>query len=391
MGVLKTEVLDKMKHIVDNCMGDSTAACVSACPMNTDVKQYVRLIGEGRGEESLNVIREKLFIPGTLGRICAHPCEQNCRRGEEDHSISIAYLKRYAADNFDKAENWDLAKAASNGKKVAVIGAGPAGAQAALDLIKKGYAVTIFEKLPVLGGMMRVGIPEYRLPRHIIDTEYSLLQKLEVEIKLGVEIGKDISFDELKKNHDAVVVAVGRQAGRIDRSLENHDAEGIFHAAEYLKEISLTRDFKGAGKVVAVIGGGDVAMDCARSSKRVPGVERVISIPLEATFDGMPSSNHEIHGAVEEDVIFKLGYGINRIMKDENGRVSGIELKKCLSLFDAEGRFSPKFDMNQLEVLAIDTLVFAIGQGVDSSFDSGETLAKRGNGTFDADKLTMQS
>ncbi|MGL5964693.1 MAG: FAD-dependent oxidoreductase [Fusobacteriaceae bacterium] len=391
MGILKNEVIDNMKNIIDNCMGDSTAACVSACPMNTDVKQYVRLIGEGKGEESISVIREKLFIPGTLGRICAHPCEKNCRRGEEDHAISIAYLKRYAADNFDNPDNWDLTKAETNGKKIAIIGAGPAGAQSALDLVKKGYNVTIFEKLEVVGGMMRVGIPEYRLPRDIIDREYSLLQKLGVEIRLGVEIGKDISFDELKKNHDAVVVAVGRQSGRVDQSLENYDAEAVFHAAEYLKEISLTRDFKGAGKVVAVIGGGDVAMDCARSSKRVPGVERVISIPLESTFDMMPSSNHEINGALEEDVIFKLGNGINRIMRDENGRVSGIELKKCISLFDESGRFSPRFDMDKLEVIAIDTLVFAIGQGVDSSFDKNGDIAKRGNGTFDVDKLTMQS
>ncbi len=391
MGVLKVEVKEKIIDIVENCMGEATANCVSSCPMHTDVKKYVQLIGEGNGKESIRVIREKLFLPGTLGRICAHPCEEGCRRNEEDFAISIASLKRYAADNFDSSEDWDLEKEPSNMKKIAIIGAGPAGAQAGIDLAKKGYQVTIFEKLTVLGGMMRVGIPEYRLPRNIIDKEYSLLEKLGVEIKLGTEIGKDISFDELKNNYDSILVCVGRQEGRIDRSLENSDAEGIFHAAEYLKEISLTQDFKKAGKVVAVIGGGDVAMDCARSSMRIGEVERVISIPLEGSFEAMPSSSHEIHGAKEEKIEFKLGYGINKIIKDENNRICSIELKKCISLFDENKNFSPKYDVNNLEIIEIDTLVFAIGQGVDSSFDIQDTLSKKKNGTFDFDEVTMQS
>nr|WP_307774561.1 FAD-dependent oxidoreductase [uncultured Cetobacterium sp.] len=389
--MLNEKIVEKMKDLVENCMGDSVAACKSNCPMNTDVKKYVKLIGENNGEEAIKTIREKLFLPGTLGRICAHPCEQNCRRGDEDHPIAIASLKRFAADNYDDPTKWDLTKEELKGKKVAIIGAGPAGAQAAIDLSKKGYSVTIFDKLPVFGGMMRVGIPEYRLPREVIDKEYSILEGLGVEVKLSTEIGKDISFQELEKNYDAVLVAIGKQAGRIDRSLENSDAEGIFHAAEYLKEISLTRNFEKAGKRVAVIGGGDVAMDCARSSKRVPGVEVVYSIPLEATFEKMASSNHEIHGAIEENIEFKLGNGIKRILKDENNRISGLEIKKCLSLFDEDGNFNPQFDETQTEMLEIDTLVFAIGQGVDKSFDTENTLGTRRNGTFDADSLTMQS
>ena len=389
--MLNEVIVEKMKDLVENCMGDSQAACKSNCPMNTDVKKYVNLIGQGNGEEAIKVIREKLFLPGTLGRICAHPCEQNCRRGDEDSSIAIASLKRYAADNFDNEINWDLSKESSKGKKVAIIGAGPAGAQAAIDLSKQGYDVTIFEKLPVFGGMMRVGIPEYRLPREVIDKEYAILKKLGVEVKLSTEVGKDISFEELEKNYDAILVAVGKQSGRVDRSLENHDAKGVFHAAEYLKEVSLTRNFQGAGKRVAVIGGGDVAMDCARSSKRVPGVEVVYSVPLEATFEKMASSNHEIHGAIEESVEFKLGNGISRIIVDENNRVSGLEIKKCLGLFDENGNFNPQFDENQKEIIEIDTLVFAIGQGVDNSFDNAGKLATRRNGTFESDKLTMQS
>lgn len=389
--MLNETIISKMKDIVENCMGDSQAACKSNCPMNTDVKEYVKLIGENKGKEALHVIREKLFIPGVLGRVCAHPCEQNCRRGDEDAQLAIASLKRYAADNFDDETLWNLTKKEKNNKKVAIIGAGPAGAQGAIDLAKEGYEVTIFDKLPVMGGMMRVGIPEYRLPRDIIDKEYSILKKLGVKIKLSTEIGKDILFEEIEKKYDAILVAIGKQLGRVDRSLEHHDAEGIFHAAEYLKEISLTRNFNGAGKTVAVIGGGDVAMDCARSSLRVPGVEKVYSIPLEASFDKMASSNHEIHGAQEEGVKFKLGNGISKILVNEEGRVCGLELKKCVDLFDKDGNFNPQYDETSKETMEIDTLVFAIGQDVDNSFDITRSISTRKNGTFEAHELTMQS
>lgn len=389
--MLTENIVNKMNDLVDNCMGDSEASCKSNCPMGTDVKKYVNLIGENNGKEAIEIIRKSLFLPGTLGRICAHPCEQNCRRGEEDSSISIASLKRYAADNFDDSNLWNIDKEAAKNKKIAIIGAGPAGAQSAIDLSKKGYSVTIFDKLPVFGGMMRVGIPEYRLPRDVIEKEYSILQKLNVEIRLSTEIGKDISFEQLEKDFDAILVAVGRQSGRVDRNLENSNANGIFHAAEYLKEISLTQNFEKAGKIVAVIGGGDVAMDCARSSRRISGVDKVYSIPLEATFETMASSNHEIHGAIEENIEFKLGNGIKRIIVDENNRISGIEIKKCLTLFDENGGFNPQFDESQLEIIEIDTLVFAIGQGVDNSFDTKKDLGLKRNGTFDINPLTMQS
>lgn len=203
-----------MKNIVENCMGASETTCKSSCPMNTDVKTYVRLIGEGKGKEAIRTIRETLFLPGTLGRICAHPCEQNCRRAEEGSSIAIATLKRYAADNFDNEEDWDLSVKNKNGKKVAIVGAGPAGAQGAIDLIKEGYTVTIFDKASELGGMMRIRIPEYKLPRAVIDREYSLLEKLGVNIQLSVEIGKDILFEELEKEYDAILIATGEEAER---------------------------------------------------------------------------------------------------------------------------------------------------------------------------------
>ena len=359
--MLKKEIVANMEKIVENCMGEETAACVATCPMHTDVKEYVRLIKEEKGDEAIKVIREKLFIPGTLGRICAHPCEKQCKWNEGKSPMAIASLKRYAADNFDKEENWDLSVKNSNGKKVAVIGAGPSGLQAALDLRKEGCEVTVFEKLPVRGGMMRVGIPAYRLPRTGLEHEISYLDKLGVNFELNCEIGKDKEFSDIVNEFDSVVVAVGKHQGRVDRSLENFDAEGIFSAAGYLKEASLTGNVEKAGKVVLVVGGGDVAMDCARTSLRIDGVEKVYSICLEDSFDNMASSNHEIEGAIAEGIKFNHAQAIKNIHVDENGRVSGVTLKKCLSMFDENGRFAPKFDDEATSEIEVDTIVFAIG------------------------------
>lgn len=388
--MLKTEVIEKMKDIVENCMGEETAACVATCPMHTDVKEYVRLIREGKGEEAIKVIRDKLFLPATLGRICAHPCEQKCKWNENNSPISIAGLKRYAADNFDMEEDWDLRIKPENGKKVAVIGAGPSGMQAALDLRREGCQVTVFEKLDVRGGMMRVGIPAYRLPRDILEKEITYLDKLGIEFRMGVEIGKDVSFTDIVNDYDSVVVAVGRHEGRVDRSLTNWDAEGIFSAAGFLKEVSLTGNAEKAGRTVLVVGGGDVAMDCARSARRLDGVEKVISICLEDSYDSMASSNHEISGAIAEGIKFNHAQAIKTIHVDENNRVKGVTLKKCTSMFDEKGRFAPEYDEDDTREMEVDTIIFAIGQGVDGKFAEG-VAARRPNGTFDCSKVTLQS
>ncbi len=388
--MLKTEVLNNMQQIVDECMGDSEASCVATCPMHTDAKGYINLINEDKGYEAIELIREKLFIPGTLGRICAHPCESQCKVNEIKSPLSIASLKRYAADNFDNEENWDLSQKSYNGKKVAIIGAGPAGLQAALDLRKEGCSVTVFEKLPVRGGMMAVGIPEYRLPRNVLEKEISYLDKLGVKFKMNCNIGTDVPFDHIINGFDSVIVAVGKHQGRVDRSLANSDAKGIFSAAEYTKEAALTRNVNGAGERVLVVGGGDVAMDCARLSLRFPQVKSVQSICLEPSFDAMASSDHEIHGAVAEGVNFNHAQAIKEIIVDENNRVSKVVLKKCLSIFNEEGMFSPTFDETQTMELDVDTIVFAIGQGVDASFAEGK-LAQRPNTNFECDRLTLQS
>ncbi|MDD1782594.1 FAD-dependent oxidoreductase [Enterovibrio sp. ZSDZ35] len=381
--IFSQKLYDAAQNVVDGCMGDADPACQTACPMHTDVKQYVRLAGEGKYQEALDVIRGKLFLPQTLGRICAHPCEAACRRQTEyGQAISVAGIKRFVAEKMDNQENWDLAILNPTGKKIAIVGAGPAGAQAAIELRRKGHEVTIFEKLDVYGGMMRVGIPEYRLPRNVIDFEYSYLNMLGIETKFGVEIGKDISFEELRNTHDAVVLAHGAHVGSII-PLPGHKAEGVFSAVEYLKEVSETRAFPRSGKRVMVIGGGDVAMDCARSSWRI-GCDEVYQCSLEA-MDALPASHIEIEESLEEGVVFNAGWGPVSI-EEQDGKVVSITLKRVLSIFDEQGNFAPSYS-DETRTIEVDTVLFATGQIVADI--TGGALEQTRGGRYVVDKNTL--
>lgn len=378
-------ILLDAEKIIEKCMGDEDAFCQSRCPMHTDVKKYVNLIGEKKYEEALQVIREQLFLPNTLGRICAHPCEMDCRRNTEfKQPIAIAALKRFAAEKADHEGLWDVDTAPDNGKKVAIVGAGPAGAQAAIELRRQGYAVTIYDRLPVFGGMMRVGIPEYRLPREVIDFEYSYLEKLGVRFAMGVDIGKDVTFKALAEGHDAVLLAHGAHKGNVI-PIPGHKAEGVFPATEYLKEISLTKAFPRAGKRILVIGGGDVAMDCARSSLRI-GAEAVHQCSLE-DFENLPASQEEIHESLEEGVLMNAGWGPVEILHAE-GKVTGIRLKKVASIFDAEGNFAPTYAEEE-RTIECDTVVMAAGQLVEDI--TGGMLTQTRGGRYVVDKETLST
>ncbi|MCL2616197.1 MAG: FAD-dependent oxidoreductase [Defluviitaleaceae bacterium] len=375
--------LDKAKKIAEECQGSYDAYCSSRCPMRTDAKGYVNLISAGMLPEALQKIREKLFLPGTLGRICAHPCEEECRRETEyGQPIAIAALKRYAADKADDEKLWNTSKKPATGKKAAIIGAGPAGAQAAIDLAREGHDVTVYERLNVVGGMMRVGIPEYRLPRNIIDYEYSYLAKLGVQIKLGVNVGRDMSLDDLAKNHDVVIVANGAHKGFVP-PVKGVDVAGVTNAADFLREVSLDPSGVKVGNTVLVVGGGDVAMDCARSALRL-GAANVYVVSLEKLED-MPASKHEQEGSLEEGIAFYCGWGGEEI-QNNGGNVSGIRLKECTSVFDADGRFSPAYSDERMD-LECDMLIFATGQIVEDI--SGGTLPRGGGGRYNADAQTM--
>jgi len=379
----KQAILDEVRKVAQDCQGGHMSFCNARCPMHTDVTKYVEQIGENRIEEALLTIREKLFLPGTLGRICAHPCENECRRNTEfGQPISIAALKRYAADKADKKELWDVSKKDNTGKTVAIIGAGPAGAQAAIDLAKEGHYVTIFEKLNVVGGMMRVGIPEYRLPRDIIDFEYEYLEMLGIEIRLGANVGVNITIDDIGRHFDAIIIANGAHKSIIPQ-IPGLEAEGITNAVDFLRGVSLGEPHVELRGKVLVIGGGDVAMDCARTSMRL-GAGAVHLASLEGEIE-LPASEHEQGGAREEGVVFHHGWSAVNI-RSNDGRVSGVDFRICTSVFDADGKFNPVCG-TETKTIECDTLIFATGQAVADV--TGGTIEQAGGGRYVADKNTL--
>ncbi|MCE5281052.1 MAG: FAD-dependent oxidoreductase [Deltaproteobacteria bacterium] len=382
-----TDILEKMKEIADGCMGEDAAYCVATCPMHTDAKGYVGLIDEGKYEEALKKVRETLFLPSTLGRICAHPCEDKCKRGEMKNPLSIAALKRFVADRCDDEALWDLTVAPEKAQRIAVVGAGPAGAQAALDLRRKGYRVTVFDRLGKLGGMLRVGIPEYRLPRAIIDREYALLEKIGVEFKLGVEIGRDVPFEKLRADYDAVIIAIGLHKSII-LPIPGKDLEGVLNAVDFLREVSLGGAPK-LGRKVVVIGGGNVAIDVARTARRL-GAADVHMVCLECP-EEMPAHRWEIEEALEEGITFHTSRGPVEIY-GEGGRVSGFRTRRCTSVFDEAGKFCPLYDdSDQTTISGVDNVIFAIGQTVDGAGIPEPLVKRQGGGRFAVDPVTLQT
>ncbi|MFN2340147.1 MAG: FAD-dependent oxidoreductase [Halanaerobium sp.] len=359
---LTKDLINQMDEVIDDCLADEEPYCQARCPLNIDVQGYVTLIGEGKYKEALELIRERTIFPGILGRVCAHPCEEECKRGEIEDALSIKNLKRFAADMADDPENWDLSTAPKTGKKVAIIGAGPAGATAAYDLQKKGHQVDIYEKLPVVGGMLRVGIPAYRLPEDVINEEYSILEKIGVNIHLNTEIGKDIDFEELKADYDAVFAASGSHEAVII-PIDGSELDGVLPGADFLRKAGLNQELS-VGKKVVIIGGGNVAMDVARTAWRV-GAEEVHVSCLESR-DIMPAHSWEIEDAEEEGIIMHPAWGPDKILGDK--KVEGIKLKECTKVFDEDGNFSPSYDEDNTQVIEADNIIFAVGQRSDNSY-----------------------
>ncbi|MCC8106211.1 MAG: FAD-dependent oxidoreductase [Clostridiales bacterium] len=377
------QVMTCVTEIEKECMGMEDAFCKSRCPMSTDVTAYVHQIAEGDYIGAVRTIREKLFLPGTLGRICAHPCEGECRREREfQQAISIAALKRFAADQADSEALWDTAVGAATGKRVAVIGAGPSGAQAAIDLRKAGHEVVIYEKLSAPGGMLRVGIPSFRLSPNVLDFEYSYLDKLGIAIKYNTEIGTDIEFESLRSEYDAVLIANGAHKGSIV-SVAGSESEGVYTALEFLKEVRETKAFPRAGSNLLVVGGGDVAMDCARSAIRL-GLQNVYLCSLE-DLDILPASEEERDLALEEGVICSFGWGPAAI-HSENGRVTGIQIQKVASVYDSEGRFHPSYEEEYQEI-SVDTIIMATGQVVEDVTDGALPRGRGGRYIVNPDTL----
>ena len=272
--------------------------CRATCPIHVNAQGYIALISVGKFEEALALIRQKNPFPGITGRICTHPCESVCRRKDVERAVAIDGLKRFVSD-FEKEDKTDLTVPEENGKKVAIIGAGPAGLLAAFDLRKMGYGVTIFEALPVAGGMLAVGIPEYRLPRTVLNKEIGYLLQMGVELKLNTPIGSTLTLQDLKaKGYEAIFIATGAHQSR-KLGLEGEEAQGVLHAVDFLRKVALGESVK-IGEKVVVVGGGNAAIDAARTAFRLGAKE--VTIAYRRTRDEMPAQEEEIEEAEHEGI-----------------------------------------------------------------------------------------
>ena len=363
--------------------GDCKGPCVLGCPAQTDAQGYVKQIALGNDREAVKIIKEKVPLPASVGRVCPHPCETQCRRGLVEAPLSIAYMKAFAADN-------DLASGApymptvapATGKTVAIVGGGPAGLTAAYQLAVKGHAVTIFDMMPEMGGMLRYGIPEYRLPKKVLASEVKLIADLGVAMKNNVKVGKDITLETLKADFDAVLVAVGAWKSTAV-GCTGDDLQGVVGGIDMLREVNEGK-LPDLGKSVAVVGGGNVAMDACRTAVRC-GAENVYVI-YRRTRAEAPAEDLEIEEALEEGVDFKWLTNPAEII-GENGKVTAVKLQIMeLGEPDASGRRKPVPVEGKFETLAVDTVISAIGQRC--ALEGFEALTQTKKGTIEANEDT---
>jgi NADPH-dependent glutamate synthase beta subunit-like oxidoreductase len=381
-----TELDKALDRITEKCIGESLPYCQAECPLHIDVKGYTGLIREGKFSESLRLIREKLPFPEIIGRICTHPCETKCKRREVDEAIAINALKRSAAQ-YGQPIDEDLTIAEEKTARVAIVGGGPAGLMAAHDLRRTGYQVTIFEALPVLGGMLAVGIPEFRLPRDILQKESGIIGKLGVEVRPNTMIGTDVKLADIRQDFDAVFIATGTQLSQ-RLSIEGTELEGVLWGMDFLREVNLGRQVE-IKERVAVIGGGNVAVDVALTALRL-GAKSVQLACLESR-EEMPAFEWEIEQALEEGVAINPGFGPRRILGSDN-KVTGIELVGCISVFDEEGRFNPCLDESVSNVIEADMVILAIGQAADLSFLGENSGIKPANaGLITVNSITLET
>lgn len=353
----------------DRCV--ECGICVATCPAHMGIPEYIKAIRNDDLNEGLRILYDTNPLPEICGRICTHKCETVCSVGHQGDPLSIRWLKRYIADQ-NPSESYkqilETENVKKNGKKVAIIGSGPSGLSAAHYLALMGYECTIFEKLPQAGGMMRYGIPEYRLPYESIDKDVNYILSLGVEIKYNVTVGKDITLEDLHKQFDAVFSGTGLHLGRSTR-IPGTDHPNVYQAVDLLRDIVLGNEVPVMKKIV-VIGGGNVAMDITRSLARLQnqkfGKVDTLATSLESENE-MPADHEEVIEAREEHAIVEPGWGPVSI-EMEGGKIKGLNVVKCVSVFDENRRFSPKFDESQTNFFAADMVVESIGQGMDLAY-----------------------
>jgi NADH-quinone oxidoreductase subunit F len=382
-------------HIVEKrcaagvCKALTRARCINACPANVDVPSYVALVAQGRYADGLDIHRRTNPFPLACGRVCPAFCEQRCRRGDIDEAISIRDVKRFMADHELETPWTPAIHGSPKAQKVAVIGSGPAGLTAALRLAQEGYGVTVFEKLPVPGGMMAVGIPEYRLPREILNAEIDNIRRAGVEIRCDQSLGQDFTLDSLLNDgYHAVVLAIGaHQSGKL--RIEGEGKEGVLHGVDFLRDVALDHAPDLSGKRVGVVGGGNVAIDAARTAWRLGAAQ--VHLIYRRRREEMPAYQEEIEAAREEGVIFHTLTNPTRVLGDE--RVSAVEcLAHQLGAFDRSGRRRPVPIAGSEFVIELDVLIPAIGQSTDSSGAGQDVgIAVRRDSTFEVNEALCTS
>ena len=378
-----------------NTHESGTAPCKTACPAHIAVQGYIKMAAQGRYTDALALIKKENPFPAVCGRICNKRCEDACTRGTVDRAVAIDDIKKFIAQKDLDAETRYVPKKVVPSvrgqfdEKIAIIGAGPSGLSCAYYLAEKGYVnVTVFEKNEEAGGMLRYGIPNYKLEKDVISAEIDIIKELGVEIKCGVEVGKDITLDELRKQgYKAFYIAVGAQGGR-KAGIEGEDAEGVFTAVEFLHECAATEKFD-LGKDVIVVGGGNVAIDAARVARRCGG-KNVQMFCLEARNE-MPAADYEIEEAEEDGVKINCSWGPKEIIKKKD-KVKAIVFKKCVQVKNEQGRFAPVYDENDTITVECDNVILSIGQSIvwGNLLDGAATIINK-NGTLQADEKTLQT
>ena len=360
--------------------GDCVAPCTLNCPAHTGCQKYVAQIAAGDLAGALDTIREKIPLPASVGRVCPHPCETACRRKNVEAAISICALKAFTADEMYKTGLPVPEKAPASGKRVTVVGAGPAGLTAAYQLARKGHAVTVYDKMPAPGGMLRYGIPEYRLPKAVLDREIDVIRALGVAFRCGVKIGEDVTLDELRTACDALLVANGAWKSASIRC-PGEELAGVYGGIDFLRETALGGN-PAIGERTAIVGGGNTAMDACRTAVRLGAKE--VSVIYRRTRAEMPAEDIEIEEAIEEGVTFRFLTSPAEIL-GENGRVCGVKLQVMrLGEPDERGRRAPVPVEGEFLTLALDSIIIAAGQKNDPVGFEALPVTKRG--TIEADE-----
>ena len=380
-----TEYRTNRKDVAES----GTSPCKTECPAHIAIQGYIKLASQGRYREALELIKKENPFPAVCGRICPRKCESACTRGDLDTPLAIDDIKKFIAEKDLQAEHRYIPNVKhSYGNKIAIVGGGPAGLTCAYFLAQDGYQVTVFEKEKVLGGMLSLGIPAFRLEKDIVHSEIEVLRELGVKFQTGTEVGKDVSLKELRnQGFEAFYLAIGAQGGR-RLGIEGEDAEGVFAGVDFVRRVNLGEDVSLKGTTI-VIGGGNVAIDVARNATRV-GAEKTKLFCLENR-EQMPALEEEVVEALEDGVELFNSYGPKRIVT-EDGKVTGVEFKKCISVFDEKKRFSPVFDENDCIVVPCDSVLISVGQSIEwGNLVQDSKIVINPNKTIQADGFTYQT